>query len=121
MALSDLDDWLHDFNWNEEVELFGLWYPRWHACGLLSVVVVFMGCSLWFLLLPLVAYLVEWDSGRLHVFQVLSRVVWQTDCSCSCAEQHIICRDAQKSGLGLLRDLASRHTRFFSQMRHAAV
>lgn len=60
MALSDLDDWLHDFNWNEEVELFGLWYPRWHACGLLSVVVVFMGCSLWFLLLPLVAYLVEW-------------------------------------------------------------
>ena len=32
------------------------------------------------------AYLVERDSDRLHVFQVLSRVVWQTDWSCSCAE-----------------------------------
>lgn len=60
MALAALDDWVHDFNWYEEVELFGLWYPRWHAYGLLSAVGLVMGCSLWFLLVPAVAYLAEW-------------------------------------------------------------
>ena len=60
MALAALDDWAHDFNWNEEIELFGLWYPRWHAYSLFGVVAVVAFTGIWFLLLPSLIYLFEW-------------------------------------------------------------
>ena len=59
MALAALDDWIHDFNWNEEVELFGWWYPRWHAMALLSAACVGIGVSVYFALLPAVSFLSE--------------------------------------------------------------
>ena len=60
MALAALDDWAHEFNWNEEIELFGLWYPRWHAYSLFGVVAVVAFTGIWFLLLPSLIYLFEW-------------------------------------------------------------